>query len=60
MERLAWRGFVRVILPRTIVPTSGKSVPDALDTDTVGDFEDLDVEGVDISGPAMLAKRLSP
>ena len=60
MERLACRGFVRVILPRTTVPTEGRRAPVGLDMEIVGVLDVLEVDGVDISGPAKLAKRLSP
>lgn len=60
MERLAWRGVVRVILPRTMVPTEGRRAPVGLDNEVVGAFDDLEVDEVDINGPATLAKRLSP
>ena len=57
---LAWRGFVRVILPRIVVPTSGRSAPVGRGMESVGAFCCFDVDGVEIIGPAMLAKRLSP
>ena len=60
MERLACRGFVRVILPRTVVPTSGRRAPVGRGMEIVGALDDLEAEGVDMRGPAMLAKRLSP
>ena len=60
MERFACRGFVRVIFPRTMVPTSGRRAPVGRGMVIVGVLDVLEVEGVDIRGPAMLAKRLSP
>ena len=60
MERLAWRGVVRVILPRMMVPTSGRRGPEDRVIDRVSAFVDLVVEGVEIRGPAILAKSWEP
>lgn len=46
---------MRVILPRTIVPTSGRRGPDVRVIETVGAFVVLEVDGVEMRGPAMLA-----
>ena len=58
MERLAWRGFVRVMRPRTVVPTSGRSVPVDRVMEDVGSLLALDVDGWELRGPATLAMRL--
>ena len=55
IDSVAWRGFVRVILPRTTVPLSGRRAPDGRGMETVGAFEALEVEGVETIGPATLA-----
>ena len=55
MKRVAWRGIVRVILPRTVVPTSGRSGLVGRVTQRVHAFEVFEVEGSGRIGPAMLA-----
>ena len=55
MEKVAWRGIVRVILPRTVVPTSGRSGPVGRVMQRVDAFEVFEVEGSERIGPAMLA-----
>lgn len=60
MEVFAWRGVVRVILPKTVVPTSGRRGPVGREMLVVDVLDCLEVEGVVIWGPAMLAKRLGP
>lgn len=44
MEMLACLGPVRVTLPSITVPTSGRRIPVDLVTETVGNFDDFDVE----------------
>lgn len=51
--------------PKTTVPTSGRREETVLalmgrETDTVGAFFDLELEGVEERGPARLAMRWSP
>lgn len=46
MERAAWRGWVRVILPRTVVPTSGRRGPVEEVTLAVGVLLAVLLEGV--------------
>ncbi len=55
MEREAWRGFVRVILPMTVVASSGRRAPEGRGMEIVAAGEDLEVDGVETRGPAMLA-----
>lgn len=53
--RVACRGFVRVILPRIMVETSGRRGPVRRGMDMVESLVDLEVEGVVLRGPAILA-----
>ena len=55
MERLPWRGFVRVIFPRIVVPTEGRRGPEEREMERIGVLEGLVVEGTVVSVPAMLA-----
>lgn len=52
MERLAWRGFVRVMRPRTMVPVSGTRGPAARAMETVGWGADFDFEDAEVRVPA--------
>ena len=52
MERFAWRGFVRVMRPRTTVPVIGTRGPVGRVMETVGAGEDFCLEGVEVRVPA--------
>jgi len=52
MDRLAWRGFVRVMRPRTMVPVSGTRGPAARVMETVGWGASFDFEGAEVRAPA--------
>ena len=52
MERFAWRGFVRVMRPRTTVPVEGTRGPVGRAMETVGAGEDFCLEGVEVRVPA--------
>ena len=51
---------MRVTFPRTAVLVSGSRAPEGRVMDTIGAFEDFEVDGVDMSGPARLAYNWSP
>lgn len=52
IERFAWRGLVRVMRPRTIVPVSGTRGPEGRVMVTVGAGADFCFEGVEVRVPA--------
>ena len=68
MSRVAWRGVVRVMRPRTMSPTVGRRAGEAVampegwagwvPTEMVGNVGFLEEEVVDETGPARLACRL--